>query len=169
MTVIDCGPPPKVDNTRLVFSNTTVESQAEYACHPNTIFQTNATNITCGQDGLWTKLDLVCHGTFWCFSSLENPPNIWSLRQFDCNYSYVLVIDCGAPPSLADAVLGPYETTVNSTVEYTCNPITYFYANSTIITCSVDGQWTTPDLICTGELQKWVEQDRPMMRTFAAL
>ncbi|ELU18374.1 hypothetical protein CAPTEDRAFT_213075 [Capitella teleta] len=118
--VINCGFPPNIQDTINTFNSTTVGEVAMYSCHPLTMFEPNMTTIICETSGVWSNSQLQCS-----------------------------VIDCKDPPIFMNTIVEFNSTTVGSIALYTCNPTSYYYANSSSIQCNDDGNWSSLNLICT--------------------
>ena len=61
-TVVDCGPPPELDNGNVTFSSTLVDSVATYECDEDYFFDDDGTKTTrtCLDSGEWSNEDLLC-------------------------------------------------------------------------------------------------------------
>ncbi|XP_075067048.1 sushi domain-containing protein 1 isoform X2 [Mixophyes fleayi] len=122
-TVIDCGLPPLLPNSRMdPIINTTFGSKVIYRCDYGFIAENYHQNTsTCSDDGTWTGALIACKA-----------------------------IDCGLPPLLPnshpDRIIN---TTFGSKVTYRCDH--GFIADNyhqNISTCSDDGSWTGALIAC---------------------
>ncbi|KAH3724511.1 hypothetical protein DPMN_050330 [Dreissena polymorpha] len=56
--------------------------------------------------------------------------------------------DCGTPPALTNGDRTVHNTTVNSTIQYTCNP-GYDQIGMSTISCLETGNWSSLATTCT--------------------
>ncbi|XP_052242137.1 sushi, von Willebrand factor type A, EGF and pentraxin domain-containing protein 1-like isoform X2 [Dreissena polymorpha] len=114
---IDCHSPQVLQNGHYIISKTTYNSTATYAC--NSGYEIHGKiSVTCLKIGKWEMLEANC-----------------------------ILKDCGTPPALTNGDRTFHKTTVNSTVEYTCNPGYNAHGVSNII-CPETGSWSKLEIEC---------------------
>ncbi|XP_052245310.1 sushi, von Willebrand factor type A, EGF and pentraxin domain-containing protein 1-like [Dreissena polymorpha] len=175
-TIKDCQKPPVLHNGFHNATSTTYNSTVIYSCNPGyTMFGENS--ITCNDTGNWNKLLVNCtikdcqnppvlqDGFHNATSTTYNSTAIYSCNpgytmygenSITCldtgNWSELLVNctikDCGTPPILTNGDRTFLNTTVNSTIEYTCNP-GYDLNGISNIHCIETGTWSILEANCT--------------------
>lgn len=61
--VANCGQPPSIDRSTVIFDGTLEGQTASYTCLQNTKTE-GTTTITCGNNGIWSSTNLYCRRTY---------------------------------------------------------------------------------------------------------
>lgn len=116
---IDCGIPPDVHNGKFVLldQSTTYLSKVQYYCDMG--FELDSQNERiCLDTGSWEGSDPLCK-----------------------------MIECGEPESLPGSYVKPHNVTLNSTVQYICEP-GHFMIGKSKRKCALNGFWTDQPPVC---------------------
>ncbi|XP_052245042.1 sushi, von Willebrand factor type A, EGF and pentraxin domain-containing protein 1-like [Dreissena polymorpha] len=175
-TIKDCKDPPVLWNGFRNATSTTYNSTVIYSCNPGyTMF--GESFITCLDTGNWSELLVNCtikdcqnppvlqDGYQNATSTTYNSTVIYSCKpgyrmigdnSITCldtgNWSELLVNctikDCGTPPMLTNGHRTFVKSTVNTTIEYTCNP-GYDLNGKRNVNCIETGTWSILEANCT--------------------
>ncbi|KAH3724488.1 hypothetical protein DPMN_050305 [Dreissena polymorpha] len=169
-TIKNCQDPPVLQDGFHAATITTYTSTVKYSCNPGyTMFGENS--ITCLDTGNWSKLLVNCtikvlqdgfhNATSTTYNSIVkyscNPGYSMfganSITCLDTGYWSALLVnctikDCGTPPMLTNGDRTFLNTTVNSTIEYTCNP-GYDFIGISNIHCMGTGTWSILEAKCS--------------------
>ncbi|XP_048253224.1 uncharacterized protein LOC124142598 [Haliotis rufescens] len=115
---VNCGSPPRVDNSNVSISSSLLDGNATYTCVTGYRHASGSSEVTCLKSGLWEVPDVVCK------------------------------VNCGDPPSNNRTEFSSTNGFVNETVEYTCKPGYAHVSGSTVITCLDTGTWEEPTITC---------------------
>ena len=78
-------------------------------------------------------------------------PLLFSIRIRGNAFYFIIYVDCGAPPTVADATFVHTGTTYRETATYTCDT-GYTMAGTATITCQASSAWEiTPACIINGQ------------------
>ncbi|XP_041956594.1 sushi domain-containing protein 1 isoform X2 [Alosa sapidissima] len=119
--VMTCGDPPRLPHTGQVWNGTTtVGSSVLYYCN-GAFYYVTGTNVSeCTTDGYWTKPTVTCKE-----------------------------INCGVPPIWPHThVLWTKDTRMGAKVFYECDVGYYNAGPGNVSTCTVDGVWSPPYIVC---------------------
>lgn len=84
------------------------------------------------------------------------------------NLLIFLVINCGAPPAIANGQISGSDYSYDAKVTYSCNAANFKLSGSQERTCQADGTWSGTQPACLGEYWGWyVSLDDPSRSTFA--
>lgn len=117
-SLVDCGTPPALANGKVEAAATTYNSTAKYTCDAGYTASASTTK-TCESTGQWTAVPLVC-----------NPVN------------------CGTPPTVANADVIAVTTVLGSVATTSCRAGYAITGTSKTQTCQADGTWSLPVPAC---------------------
>ncbi|XP_052242297.1 sushi, von Willebrand factor type A, EGF and pentraxin domain-containing protein 1-like [Dreissena polymorpha] len=175
-TIKDCATPPALTNGGFTSHNTIFNSTVEYTCNHGYELIGMST-IRCLETGNWNSLETHCtlkncHSPpvlqygysnvskttynstviYTCSSGydMHGPNSITCLETgyWDKLEAKCTIKDCGAPPELTNGDRTFHNTTVNSTVQYMCNP-GYDLIGMSTISCLESGTWNSLEANCT--------------------
>ncbi|KAH3724519.1 hypothetical protein DPMN_050338 [Dreissena polymorpha] len=117
-TIKDCQNPPVLQDGYQNATSTTYNSTVIYSCKPG-YRMIGDNSITCLDTGNWSELLVNC-----------------------------TIKDCGTPPMLTNGHRTFVKSTVNTTIEYTCNP-GYDLNGKRNVNCIETGTWSILEANCT--------------------
>ncbi|XP_030647587.1 sushi domain-containing protein 1 [Chanos chanos] len=126
--VIDCGDPPALPNSVMLWNrDTKLGSEVLYECKPG-FNNTRSENVSvCTPDSYWSRPDFWCQASFLPLSEIV----------------------CGAPPTLPNSVMQwDRDTKVNSEVFYKCDVGYHSVGSGNVSICTTIGQWSDPSMTC---------------------
>ena len=62
-----------------------------------------------------------------------------------------LVVNCGAPPAIANGQIHGSDFSYNAKVTYSCNAVNFKLSGSQERTCQADGTWSGMQAVCLGK------------------
>lgn len=150
--VANCGQPPSIDRSTVIFDGTLEGQTASYTCLQNTKTE-GTTTITCGNNGMWSSTNLYCRRTYEYQLPLSTDFNLGNARFLykmlyeNINATLALLANCGPPPKIERAIISKGYSFEGTTRTYTCqgNTVT---EGLTSITCGINGQWSKTNLYC---------------------
>lgn len=118
-TLIDCGPPPTIENGTVTSDSTTFDAEANYDCSLGFSLAGSET-LMCLETGSWSDLAPVC-----------------------------TVVDCGTPTPIDNGTVEVSDGTMfDADATYSCDPLHVLSGNPTL-TCLESGDWSDVAPICT--------------------
>ena len=174
---VDCGEPPTIDDGGYLADSTLYGAEGVIAC--NTGFVPNETSlISCGANGQWQG-ELGSCRAIECVELLdpENGTYVYSSSNFgaeailECEVGYLVsgsgslicneeeqwygdnstcqIVDCGPPPSIANASFSNVATTYGAAARYTCDDnFMLTVTQDGILNCGEDGNWFGDEVLC---------------------
>ncbi|KAL4236644.1 hypothetical protein ACF0H5_005029 [Mactra antiquata] len=116
--ITDCGHPLTIPNGDIInVTSTLYQSSIIYTCDVGFTMLGLSTRY-CANDGNWTSI----------------PPNC-------------IIVDCGAPSSIANGFVDVNNTTYQEIAHYSCNS-GYILSGNSSRTCQEDGQWSESEPYC---------------------
>jgi CUB/sushi domain-containing protein len=168
-TLIDCGPAPSIANSKVEVSATTYNATAKYTCDPG-YTASAATTLTCESSGRWSTASFFCNpvdcglppavanadvialttvlgsvATTKCKTGFALTGTLNSRTcQVDGTWSPQIpachVVDCGAPPLLANGTVVAPKTTFNEVASYSCSS-GFTLSGLSARACQADETW----------------------------